>query len=135
MFLYMASQDGFTFQKEQPYKMSKMIHGSYSLNINEPAHNKTYNLFDQQRLRSACAFVQSDQSLCRLYVPSSAFRLSYPKWLSKRPCHIGWMYRPIFAGNTGLIVGFVRLKLAKQKENKKKQKKTLKTEENTHSFR
>ena len=32
--------------------------------IIEPRHFKQCGMWDQQRLRSACAFAQSDQSLC-----------------------------------------------------------------------
>ena len=40
--------------------------------------NLQKDLCNQQRLRSACTSVQSDQSLCWTYVPSTAF------WLSKQ---------------------------------------------------
>ena len=46
------------------------------------AHDKTYtNTRDQRRLRSACAFAQSDQSLRWSHVPSTASRLSKAGWM------------------------------------------------------
>ena len=74
----------------------------------EPVHNKTCNkTWMTSELRSACTSAQSDQSLCWLHVPSTACRLSKEGW--KRTLGIlggctGWS---VFAGHTGLILGFV----------------------------
>ena len=86
-------------------------------------HDKTYNkTCDQRRLRSACASSQSDQSPCWSHVPSTASTLSKRK--KRDPCYTGWIYRLIwiFAGHTGLIVGFdVRWLIYKPQHEKKKQ--------------
>ena len=52
---------------------------------------------------------QSDQSLCWLHVPSTYSLWAIQRGMNENPCHTGWMYRLIwvFAGHTGLIVGFV----------------------------
>ena len=73
----------------------------------EPAHNKTYDLCDQRRLRSACTCVQSDQSsliACAFYSLQAIQRE-----INESPCPTGLIHRLIwvFAGHTGFTVGFV----------------------------
>ena len=57
------------------------------------------DLYDQWRLRSACTFAQSDQSLTFYCIQAIQRRLN------ENLCHTRWIYRPIwvFAGHTGLI--------------------------------
>ena len=57
----------------------------------EQAHYKTYKkTCDQQRLKSNCTSVQSDQSLL---IQCTFFNLRLiRKGINENPCHTGWMY-------------------------------------------
>ena len=69
--------------------------------------NLQYDLRNQRRLRSACAFAESDLSLCWLHLPSTPS--SYLKRNKQKPWPY-WMDLQAalsLAGHTGLIVVFV----------------------------
>ena len=74
---------------------------------NEPAHNKTYS-------KTCATSEDSDQhtrNLIRIFAIACAFYSiqAIQRKINETPCHIGFVYRLIwvFAGHTGLIVGFV----------------------------
>ena len=77
-------------------------------NVNEPVHDKTY------MYNMTCATsndsdqpTQSDQSSLITYALYNLWAIQ--RGINENPSHTGWMYRLIwvFAGHTGLIVGFV----------------------------
>ena len=78
------------------------------VNTYEPAHDKTYNKtcatskYSDQPMHPRSLIRVFADGMCPLQSPS------YPKRDEKKTCHTGWMYRLIcvFAGHTGLIVGF-----------------------------
>ena len=78
--------------------------------INEPAHEKTYIQWDmrpaktQISLRIRAVWSESSLITCAFYSLRAIQR-----GLNENPCHTWWMYGLIwvFAGYTGLIVGFV----------------------------
>ena len=75
-----------------------------------------------ESLQIVCAFFSLQAILSK-----TVKQVPLPHWVDVH-------YRLVFACNKGLIVGFVRLKLTILTKKKTK-KKTLKTKENTHSFR
>ena len=81
------------------FSRTRVNHQSSLVNI-EPAHDKTYDK------TFAFSTVWSESSLisCALYS-----RHGLSRGINENPCHTGWVYRLIwvFAGHTGLFVGFV----------------------------
>ena len=84
----------------------------YAQIVNGPAHDKTYNkICATSKDSDQPAHPRSLISLRRSHVPSTASTLF--RGINGNPRHTMWMYRLVwvFAGHTGLIVGFWLIKL------------------------